>query len=298
MNRALSVVAALLIAGLALIGAAVTAAAPASSDLILYRSPESQTTIPAVVHLWTTDGDGRDAREILTIKPVNESDVLRGAYLVPDGVILATSDAKDGNDTDIGFLPRGSKRIQRLFMVRGLYSFAPSPDGKRIAYSRSLPVAGDPSLVIATRNGRVIRTLAHMAVTIFNWSADGGRLFSYCPTVRRRELCSYSTTTGRSAPTGLNLRNADPIPSVSPFGDRVAFFSKLGPAGERIYSPKGAFLRNLIGYGTAFAIWSPDESRVLLQPGFGVPSVFSFEAKHLTTFAHRGPANLFVLDWR
>ena len=223
--------------------------------------------------------------------------MLLGAYLVPDGIVFATTEAKDGNVTDIRFVKRGSTQIQLLFSVRGMYSFAPSPDGKRIAYSRSLSVAGKPLLVIARRDGTVIRTLADMALPIFNWSADGGRLFSYCPTVRRRELCSYSATTGARTATGLNLTNAAATPSVSPFGDKVAFYAKLGPAGERVYSAKGVFLRNLVGYGAGFAIWSPDESELVL-PNDAAPVVFSFKTKRVTPFVHKGPANLVVLDWR
>jgi hypothetical protein len=299
MTLRMPLIAALLIAGLVLVGAAgINAATPQAQSLILYRSPQSQTRDPGTVHLWTTNGKGQNPREILTLRPTGNSDALRGAYIVPDGFIVATPDPKDGNNSDIGFLKRGSTRIQPLFVVRGLYSFQPSPDGQEIAYSRSLPVAGKPLFVIARRNGKVMRKLSHMAVPIFNWSGDGQRLFSYCPTVRRRELCSYSAITGASTATNLNLQNAESTPSVSPSGSKVAFFEKLGPAGERIYTAKGALLRNLIGHGADPAIWSPDESKLLLQPGTGVPLVFSFETKRLTSLAHKGPANLFVLDWR
>lgn len=290
-------IAAMMIGGLGIVGVVQTNAATGQAGLILYRSQASPTTEPNVVRLWTTDGTGRNAHEVISLKPTDRRDPLIGAYLVPGGVILATTNAKDGNMTDIGFVKRGATRIQRLFAVRGLYGFLPSPDGREIAYSRSLPIAGKPLFVIARRDGKVIRTLSHMAVAIFNWSGDGKRLFSYCPTVRRRELCSYSATTGASTATNLNLRNAASTPSVSPFGTKVAFYEKLGPAGERIYTVKGAFLRNLVGHSTAFAIWSPDESKLLL-PGTGAPLVFSFKTKRLTSFAHTGPANLLVLDWR
>lgn len=299
MTLRMPLIAALLVAGLALVSAAgIDAATPQASSLILYRSPESPTADPGVVHLWTTDGNGQNAREIVAIKPTGRSDVLRGAYLVPDGVILATTDPKDGNNADIGFLKRGSTLIRRLFVVRGLYGFQPSPDGQQIAYSRSLPIAGKPLFVIVRRDGTVVQTLAHMTLPILNWSSDSQRLFSYCPTVRRRVLCSYSATTGASTATNLNLQSAATWPSVSPSGTKVAFYEKLGPAGERIYSAKGAFLRNLIGYGTSSAIWSPDESRLVLQEGFRDPLVFSFKTKQVTPFVHKGPAHLFVLDWR
>jgi hypothetical protein len=291
-------IAATLVGGLGLVGAVQTnAVTRQASGLILYRSPASLTGRPSDVHLWTTDGTGRNAHEIVTLRPTSAADPLRGAYLVTDGVVLATTNAKDGNVTDIGYLKRGSTPIQGLFSVRGLYSFRPAPDGQEIAYSRSLPVAGKPLFVLARRDGKIIRTFSHMAPEIFNWSADGRRLFSYCPTVRRRELCSYSATTGASTATNLNLNNAAATPSVSPSGTRVAFYEKLGPAGERIYTAKGAFLRNLIGQATGFAIWSPDESELLLPPGTGAPSLFSFKTKRLTSFAHTGPANLLVLDW-
>jgi hypothetical protein len=293
-------IAAPLSAGLVLVGAAgINAATPQASNLILYRSPQSQTRDPGIVHLWTTNGKGQNAQEILAIKPTSESDPLRGAYLVPDGIILATTDPKDGNNTDIGFLTRGATRIRRLFVVRGLNGFQPSPDGQQIAYSRSLPIAGKPLFVVARRDGMIIQTLVHDAASIFNWSSDGQRLFSYCPTMRRRQLCSYSVATGASTATNLDLRNAATTPSVSPSGTRVAFYEKLGPAGERIYSAKGAFLRNLIGLSAGFAIWSPDESQLVLQNGgVGDPMVFSFKTKRVTPFVHKGPANLFVLDWR
>ena len=286
-----------IVGGLGLVGVVQTDAATQQAGLILYRSPASPTAEPNVVHLWTTDGTGRNAHEVISLKPTDKRDPLIGAYLVPGGVILATTNAKDGNMTDIGFVKRGATRIQRLFGVRGLYGFRPSPDGQEIAYSRSLPNAGKPLFVIARRDGRVIQTLSHMAVAIFNWSRDGQRLFSYCPTVRRRELCSYSATTGASTATSLDLRNAASTPSVSPVGTKVAFYEKLGPAGERIYTVKGAFVRNLVGHAAAFAVWSPDETKLLL-PGTGDPLVFSFKTKRLNSFAHNGPANLLALDWR
>jgi hypothetical protein len=284
--------------GLALIGVAGSnAAGSRSSSLILYRSPASTGPTPSVVHLWTTDGTGRDAHELLTLKPAGRSDPLRGAYLVPDGVILATTDAKDGNVSDVGLVKRGSNRVRPLFSVRGLYSFRPSPDGQEIAYSRSLPIAGKPRLVVAGRDGAIVRTLLRQSVPIFSWSSDGRRLFTYCATPRRR-LCSYAVATGASTPTNLDLRNAAATPSVSPTGTRAAFYEKFGPAGERIYTIEGAFLRNLVGHAAAFAVWSPDESRLVLQADTGDPLVFSFRTKRLTSFAHRGPADLFVLDWR
>jgi hypothetical protein len=284
--------------GLALIGIAGTnGARPLSSSVILYRSPPSPSLEPSVVQLWTTDGTGRNAHEIFTLKPTRRSDPLLGAYLVPDGVILARTDTKDGSVSDIGFVKRGSNRVRPLFSVRGLYWFRPSPDGHEIAYSRSLPIAGKPQLVVVDRSGDVVRTLLHESVPIFSWSSDGRRLFTYCATPRR-QLCSYSVATGASTATNLNLQNAAATPSVSPTSTKAAFYEKLGPAGERVYTTKGAFLRNLIGRATAFAVWSPDESQLVLQPGTGDPVVFSFKTKRLTSFAHGGPADLFVLDWR
>ena len=111
-------------------------------------------------------------------------------------------------------------------------------------------------------------------------------------------LCSYSATTGARTATNLNLQSAATPAIRIPVWHKVAFYENFGPAGERIYSAKGAFLRNLIGYGTSSAIWSPDESRLVLQEGFTDSLVFSFKTKQVTPFVHKGPAHLFVLDWR
>lgn len=291
--------AAVLVGGLGLVGAVHThAAAPQASSLILYRSAPSTTANPAVVHLWTTDERGRHAREVISLKPVGRYDAVRAAYLVPDGIILATPNATDGNLTDIGLVRRDSNRVRLLFSVRGLFSFRPSPDGQAIAYSRSLPVAGRPLLVIARRDGKVARTLLHTASAIFGWSSDGRRVFTYCDTTRRRQLCAFSRATGASTAMKLRLENVwAATPSVSPSGTRIAFPEAIGPAGERIYTTKGTFLHNIVGHTAGYALWSPDETQLLLQPQDDPPLVFSFKTKRVTPFAHDGPADLRVLDW-
>lgn len=43
---------------------------------------------------------------------------------------------------------------------------------------------------------------------------------------------------------------------------------------------------------------SPDDAKLLLQQQNAVPLVFSFKSKRLSSFAHDGPADLNVLDWR
>lgn len=289
----------MLVAGLGLVGAEhTTAATPQASSLILYRSPPSTTANPAIVHLWTTDGRGQHAREVISLKPVGRNEAVRLAYLVPDGIILATTTATDGNLTDIGFLKRGSNRVRTLFSVRGLYTLRPSPDGQEIAYSRSLPVAGKPLLVIARRDGTVVRTLAHATSKTLSWSADGRRVFAYGVTPDCW-VCVFSVSNGaHSAITNINLDNLwGGWPSVSPSGARVALPDAKGPAGERIYTTTGIFLRNLVGHA-ASAFWSPDDAKLLLQQQNAVPLVFSFKSKRLSSFAHDGPADLNVLDWR
>lgn len=297
MRLRIALVATLLVGGL--IGAEhTTAATPQASGLILYRSPPSTTANPAAVHLWTTDGRGQHAREVISLKPVGLNDAVIFAYLLPDGIMLTTTNATDGNMTDIGFVKRGSNRVRVLFSVRGLYSLRPSPDGQEIAYSRSLPVAGKPLLVIARRDGTVIQTLAHATGKTLSWSSDGRRLFAYGVTPDCW-FCVFSVSTGaHTAITNINLDNLwGGWPSVSPSGARVAFPDAKGPAGERIYTTTGVFLRNLVGHA-ASAFWSPDEAKLLLQQQNAVPLVFSFKTKRLSSFTHDGPADLNVLDWR
>lgn len=275
------------------------AATRQASGLILYRSPTSTTATPAVVRLWTTDGEGRNAREVVSLKPVGASEALRAAYLVPDGLMLAETSATDGNVSHIAFVKRGSHHARVLFSVRGLFSFRPSPNGNEIVYSRSLPVAGKPLLVVVHRDGTVVRTLAHATSKSLSWSSDGRRVFAYGVTPDCG-FCVFSVADGaHAAITSINLDNLwGGWPSVSPSGTRVAFPDAKGPAGERIYTMKGTFLRNLVGQAAANAFWSPDEAQVLLQPQYERARVFSLKTKRLIPLRHDGPADLVVLDWR
>jgi hypothetical protein len=277
-----------------------TGAAPGdSSGLILYRSPSSTATAPAAVRLWTTDGRGRDAREVINLKPVGATEALRAAYLVPDGLILAEASPTDGNVSDLAFVKRGSHHASILFSVRGLYSFRPSPDGSEIVYSRSLPVAGKPLLVVVRRNGTRVRTLAHATSKSLSWSSDGRRIFAFGVNADCW-FCVFSVASKKqTAITSINLDNLwGGSPSVSPSGTRVAFPDTKGPAGERLYTTRGGFLRNLVGAAAPYAFWSPDEAQLLLQPQDQPPQVFSFKTKRLTAFRHDGPTDLVALDWR
>ena len=207
--------------------------------------------------------------------------------------MFATTEAKDGNVTDIRFVKRGSTQIQLLFSVRGMYSFAPSPDGKRIAYSRVFLSPETLARHRETRRHGDPDTRSHGPAHL---QLVGRRrtAFSYCPTVRRRELWSYSATTGARTATSLNLTNAAATPSVSPFGDKVAFYAKLGPAGngskrERRVSPQPRWLRR------RFAIWSPDESQLVL-PNDAAPVLFSFKTKR--TVCSQRPSEPRRPHWR
>jgi Tol biopolymer transport system component len=296
----LILVTAILIGLLGLVGGASThAASPRASSRILYSLQASPAHESRVADLWTTDSTGRHAQLVVSVKPVDGQDSLRGAYLVPDGLILAKTSATDGNTTDIAFVKRGSHQLRLFFSVRGLFTFRPSPDGQEIAYSRSLPVAGKPLLVIVRGDGTVVRTLAHATSKALSWSDDGRRLFAYGVSPDCW-FCVFSVATGaRAAIKTINLNNLwGGSPSVSPSGTRIAFPDAKGPAGERIYTTKGAFLRNIVGHAVPLALWSPDEAQLLLQPQDDVPRVFSFRAKRLTSLAHDGPADLRVLDWR
>jgi hypothetical protein len=84
---------------------------------------------------------------------------------------------------------------------------------------------------------------------------------------------------------------------VSPSGDRVAIPDAKGPAGERIYTRRGGFVRNLVGHAAPEAIWSPDEQRLLLQADDHL-DLFDFKSGRIGRFAHGGPSGLRVLDWR
>ncbi len=93
--------------------------------------------------------------------------------------------------------------------------------------------------------------------------------------------------------TNINLDDlSGGWPSGSPSGTRVAVPDAKGPAGERIYTTKGVFLRNLVGDAAGSAFWSPDETQLLLQEQSAVPHVFSFKTKRLTSLDHDGPADL------
>ncbi|HEY6961311.1 MAG TPA: hypothetical protein VI408_05405 [Gaiellaceae bacterium] len=275
------------------------AATRQESGLILYRTPPSTTATPAVVQLWTTDGAGTNAREVISLEPVGASEALRSAYLVPDGLVLAEPSPADGNVSELAFVKRGSHRARILFSVRGLYSFRPSPDGSEIVYSRSLPVAGKPLLMVVRRDGSLVRTLAHATSKSLSWSSDGRRIFAYGVNADCW-FCVFSAATGKQgAISSINLDNLwGGWPSVSPSGKKVAFPDAKGPAGERIYTTRGGFLRNLVGAAAPYAFWSPDDARLLLQPQDAPPRLFSFRTKALTRFRHDGPPDLIALDWR
>jgi hypothetical protein len=105
-----------------------------------------------------------------------------------------------------------------------------------------------------------------------------------------------NVATGVGHPVPVPIGNSQGWPVVSPRADRVVFWDQTGPAGERIYTTSGKFLRNLVGSGGAYAFWAPDEQQLLIQsPGL---KVFDFTTHQLATFRHSGPKTMVVLDWK
>ena len=274
-------------------GAVGAPSASSGRSLILYRYPASAQT--GRIELWTTNGAGSEARRLTVVTPPPDRGFL-GARLTHSGdVIYAVSDAVHGNVDDLYLVDHRTGRSRLMFGVRGLVTFAASPDGLRIAYGLSLPVAGKPATFVADLDGshrrRIVPVAASYALEwpvpdmLFMVGGEGSCWF-----------CAVSVATGAQHPVPIPVANSQGNPAVSPRADRVAFCDLKGPAGERIYTTSGKFLRNLVGTcGDAF--WSPDEKRLLIQsPGL---SVFGFATHRLSTFHHAGPqGSMDVLDWQ
>ncbi len=215
-------------------------------------------------------------------------------------LVYALSETVDGNVGDLYLVDHRTRRTRLLFTVRGLGPFATSPGGLQIAYGRELPVAGKPATFIANLDGSQRRRVAPVEAsyqlswpissTLFLVGGAGNCWF-----------CAVNVATGVGHLVPVPVGNIIGWPAVSPRADRVAFFDQTGPAGERIYTSSGKFLRNLIGVGGDRAFWAPDEQRLLIQaPGTLAPvlRIFGFATHRLTTFRHAGPQSMGVLDWK
>jgi len=281
-------------------GATGAAGVPPQRDhsLILYRYPAMAQT--GRVELWTTDGAGGNASRVTVVTPPTGRALL-DAQLTRDGdVVYAVSEAADGNVAGLYLVDRRTRRTRFLFEVRGLGQFAPSPDGLQIAYSRELPVAGKPATFVADLDGSHRRLVAPVAASYsLQWPVSG-TLFMVGG-AGRCWFCAVSVETGIGHPLPVRLDNSVGWPVVSPRTDRIAFWDQTGPAGERIYTTSGKFLRNLIGVGGATALWAPDEQRLLMQAEGTKGSVlrmFDFATHRTTTFRHAGRQAMGVLDWK
>jgi hypothetical protein len=210
-------------------------------------------------------------------------------------VVYAVSEAADGNVADLYLVDHRTRRARRLFSVRGLVTFAASPDGRRIAFSSELPIAGKPATFVADLDGLHRREIAPVAAsyslswpipgTLFMVGGPGGCWF-----------CAISVVSGVGQSVRIPVANLEGWPAVSPRGDRVASNDLTGPAGERIYTATGTFLRNIVAGGGEEAFWAPDEQRLLIQgPGL---VMFDFATRRRTAFRHAGPPFMQVLDWQ
>lgn len=272
-------------------------AAPQMPGEILYQDPASFAgTVAAPVQLWATDGSGQHAKRILALPPSSDRPFW-GAHLgVRGSVFYAQQPSKSAQAINLYQLSPGAKHGRMLFGVRGLILFAPSPDGREIAYIRNLPVAGKPLLVVARVDGTKPKIVAPIDGHTLSWSADGKTLFVYG--VQESAVCWFcaiSVSTGKMRAIKFPYANMQGWPSVSPDGHRFAFWNLKGPAGERIYMTAGSMVRNIVGVGGAAAIWSPDNTKLILQgPG---SQVVDLSTKIVRPFRHGGPSGLHVLDW-
>lgn len=282
----------LAVAAAAAVLAGSAGAASGTRSLILWEQDDPSLGRP--VALWTTNGDGGDARRVTELPGAPGSAAFYGARLARSGdVIYAIRDLHRSNVADLVLLKQG--RRSRLFTVKGLRVFAPSPDGTRIAYGRSLPVAGKPEIVIAKLDG----TLTHVVVpdvgSTLSWSSDGRSLFAYGLWSSGCGLCAVSTVTGARRSIVFPYQNMSGRPVFTPSGTRFAFCDLKGPSGERIYTATGRRLRSYVGSCSSDALWSPDETQLLLEePRLRLLTLRTGASK---PFTHTGPANLRPLDW-
>jgi hypothetical protein len=276
------------------------AGAPPQQDdsLILYRFPAMAQT--GRIQLWTTNGAGRDARRVKVVTPPTGRALLDAQLTRHGDVVYAVSEAADGKTDDFYLVDHGTRRARFMFSVRGLRPFTTSPDGSQVAWGRELPVAGKPATFIANLDGSHRTEVAAVTASyslqwprsssLFLVGGDGTCWF-----------CAISVATGVGHPVPVPVDNNIGWPVVSPGEDRVAFWDQTGPAGERIYTTSGKFLRNLIGVGGATAFWAPDEQQLLMQAqdtNGPVLTMFHFTTHRLTTFHHAGPQEMGVLDWK
>jgi hypothetical protein len=280
---------------LALALAGTSSAATGPKSAILWARGDVSHVPPAPVELWTTDGHGAHARRLAVLAPTYAAgSFFLDARFSPDGsVIYAVRNRRDPNNDDLVLLKHG--RSSHLFTVRGLRQFAPSPDGTKIAYSRALPVAGRPEIVVADLDGTRARVVAGDVGSTLSWSSDGLTLFAYGLWSSGCGLCAITAATGAEHAIGFPYQNMEGLPEFAPSGARFAFCDLKGPAGERIYTRAGKRAGSYVGICGDEVLWGPTEDQLLLQdPG---PELLTLATGNLTRFRHSGPADLHALDW-
>lgn len=292
-TRARAFAAAIALGLAAVSGAAGSPSVPRDRSLILYRSPAAAQA--GRTELWTTNGTGAGARRLAVVTPP-AGRALLGAQLTRHGdVVYAVQGAANGDVDDLYLVDHRTRRARLLFGVRGLVTFAISPDGRRIAYGRRLPIAGRPATFVADLGGSRRRQVAPVAAS-YSLAWPVARTLFMVGGEGRCWFCAVSVATGAGHPVPVPVKNLQGWPVVSPRADRVASNDLTGPAGERIYTTSGKFLRNIVGAGGEDAFWAPDEHDLLIQgPGL---RVFDFTTHRLRTFRHAGPPAMRVLDWK
>jgi Tol biopolymer transport system component len=191
-----------------------------------------------------------------------------------NGLLVFRSD-RDG-DAELFTLEATGQNPMPLTQNEGVADSQPawSPDGRRIAFVRTMPQSGRSDLWTATAEGRA---RVRITSTPFperdpSWSPDGTRIV-YAARTRGngpyRIFVAKADGTGRAQLTTQPAGSADRSPVWSPDGTKIAFMSDRDGGFPEIYvmNANGTGEQALTANGLVDAnpSWSPDGTRLAVE---------------------------------
>ena len=211
---------------------------------------------------------------VLTVATMSPASAQSALWPSSNGSLAFRSD-RDG-DAELFTLDATGENPAPLTENEGIADSQPawSPDGRRIAFVRTLPQSGRSDLWTATSEGkaRVRITSTPFPERDPSWSPDGTRIV-YAARTRGsgpfRIFVVKADGTARAQLTTQPSGSADRAPAWSPDGTRIAFMSNRDGGFPEIYvmNADGTGEQRLTtnGFIDGNPSWSPDGTRIAIE---------------------------------
>lgn len=188
----------------------------------------------------------------------------------PDGSLLLVRTERAEGRFEYRIVDVRSSRPPRLVAVGDLGSEQWSPDGRRLAFVRTVR-SGAVVTVVEARSGRRWVSRAGEYPRNVVWSSDGVT-FAYSDSRAGSQhvvVANARTRVSRSVARSARISSG---PLWSPDGKRIAFVEARAASASAVVAAAGGGSRRVLVRGADVALvdWSPDSRRVLFSVGGGI----------------------------